>query len=182
MSLVQWMWLIALVALVSIWVIADARRGREEEKIISDALAERPTPRPARIQIRVRGRLTWVPAPPPPPPARLVKGDRMPSDLTPLPPTVQRPKAQSKSRRGEIVTVSGIRSNGIETHPAIITRCFGNGLVNVTLLPDGAMPLPLLNVELFDDAAQASLYLRAIEPAKPTVCWPQPKNDAGSLK
>lgn len=108
----------------------------------------------------------------------------LPEPARPAPPlpALRLKDARYAPRKGDTVLVSGVASNGISTHAAIVTRAYTGRLINVMLLPDGAMPLPLLNVELFADMAEASQYLASVSPATPTVAWPHYSTDTGSLK
>jgi hypothetical protein len=135
-------------------------------------------PRPGMILTRVKGRETWIPAPPPIPPARTVKGDRLPDDLQQRPQRRCAPPAQ----RGDTVMVKGMRSNGLDTHPAVITRLFTPDQANVTLLPDGALPLPMQSVRLFPSQAEAEAYLQSLNGASDIVAWQRSNTDTDSLK
>lgn len=108
----------------------------------------------------------------------------LPEPTRPAPPM---PAARLKDnphmpRKGDTVIVRGIKSNDIDTHPAIITRAYTGRLINLMLLPDGAPPLPLMNIELFRDKTEADRYLASVFPATPTVAWPHGATDTGSLK
>lgn len=100
--------------------------------------------------------------------------------MVPLP--VRKPGTSYTPRRGDTVMHRGIESNGVSIHPGIITRTFPGMLVNIMLLPDGAMPLPVMHVALFRDDLEAAEYLASVAPAKATAAWPTRTNDAESLK
>jgi hypothetical protein len=99
----------------------------------------------------------------------------------PMPPP--KPRPAYRACRGDFLLVRGITSNGTDEHTAIVTRAFAGNLVNVTLFPDGAMPLPLTAVTLFQNAQEAQEYLALAYPSTPLMAYPIPKRtDHTSLK
>lgn len=58
---------------------------------------------------------------------------------------------------GRIVHVTGPRaeSNGATVAPAIITRVWSDGMVNVTAFPDSSAPITLTSVNLYADEEAA---------------------------
>lgn len=64
--------------------------------------------------------------------------------------------------QGRTVIVAGIHSNGLDHHPAVITRAWGQGdtkqgaiAVNLTIFPDTAPPTHRTSVMLFETEKQA---------------------------
>lgn len=149
---------IALTVLVIVIVMKDVRKDRAapaDGGIVKQVLTDQP----------------WTPPTPtrpaPPMPSYRLKDDRY------------------APRKGDMVMVTGLSSNGIDTHSAIVTRAYTGRLINIVLLPDAAMPLPMTNVELFETKAAADYYLNSVrdEGARNVVAaWPHHSNDAGSLK
>jgi len=84
-----------------------------------------------------------------------------------------------KATLGRSVIVHNLLSNGAVDHPAVITRAFserlteeGPVLVNLTVFPDCASPLPRGSVQLFHTADAARRY--AFEHGQAVVAhWPE---------
>lgn len=84
-----------------------------------------------------------------------------------------------KPRICRIVIVKNFESNGVDEHPAIITRVWSLGTgpmnsdcINVTILPDCGAPACKTSVYLFANRAQADQYLKS-NPGGALVCfWP----------
>lgn len=68
-------------------------------------------------------------------------------DITPPAPRAPRPSI------GRFVHVIGpdAESNGAKVAPAVITRVWSEDMVNVTIFPDGAAPVPRTSVKLYAD-------------------------------
>lgn len=63
---------------------------------------------------------------------------------------------------GRIVTLKGFDSNGINEHPAIITRVWRDDLVNLTVFPDAAVPTSFTSVVLMEDRDAAEAHLQSL--------------------
>ncbi len=73
---------------------------------------------------------------------------------------------------GRIVITLNATGAGSQA-PAIITRVWGGGLINLQVLPDFAQPLCKTSVQLFADRAAAAAYLQTMVGHTPTVAfWP----------
>jgi hypothetical protein len=63
---------------------------------------------------------------------------------------------------GRIVHYRGDEFNGVSVHPAIVTRVWNDGLVNLTVFPDAHAPI-----------VRTSVYLLSKDDnAKNTAFWP----------
>lgn len=67
---------------------------------------------------------------------------------------------------GQIVMAVNIYSNGLNSHPAIITRVWrydeetAEGMVNMTLFPDAGSPSYHTSVPFFSDKGAADYHLK----------------------
>lgn len=77
---------------------------------------------------------------------------------------------------GRIVHVIGpdAESNGAAVAPAIITRVWSEDLVNATIFPDGAVPLPRTSIRLHvdEEAARQFAGTTARQAASNQAFWP----------
>ena len=71
----------------------------------------------------------------------------------PPPATVVPPPPAPRPSIGRFVHVIGpdAESNGAKVAPAVITRVWSEDMVNVTIFPDGAAPVPRTSVKLYAD-------------------------------
>lgn len=81
--------------------------------------------------------------------------------------------------QGRQVIILGVKSNGIEEQPAIITRAWstrdtreGPVMVNLTVFPDCGMPQLHSSVHLFETAEEAHAF-RGGQPGMKAAHWPQ---------
>lgn len=75
---------------------------------------------------------------------------------------------------GRIVHVLGIpaESNGSTVAPAVVTRVWSNDLLNVTVFPDAAAPVPATSVRLFDNENDARAASTEREYPQTVAFWP----------
>ncbi len=78
---------------------------------------------------------------------------------------------------GRIVILKGLPGNGTDEHPAVITRVWSEGagvggsdLVNLTVLPDGGVPVSATSVYLFQSRSEATDQLGNMGRA---AFWPE---------
>jgi hypothetical protein len=72
-----------------------------------------------------------------------------------------------------VLIVGGVAvSNGTDVAPAVITRVWNDGLLNVTAFPDGSnQPRTVTSVTLVHDEAAARKRFEE-HPSVPTAFWP----------
>ena len=76
---------------------------------------------------------------------------------------------------GRIVHLIGgvAKSNGTDVAPAIITRAWNDGLVNLTVFPDCGAPATASSVTLWADEQSAREWIaEAPEYRSTAACWP----------
>jgi hypothetical protein len=94
----------------------------------------------------------------------IIKRNAMPASYTHAP------------TKGETVIIRNVYSNGINEHPAIVTRKFTEKLINVMVMPDGGHPFPQIDVEFFQTKKEAIAHLATLLPGekeeKRVAYWP----------
>jgi len=79
-----------------------------------------------------------------------------------------------KPSLGRIVHVIGVQaaSNGADVAPAIITRVWNDGLINCTVFPDCAAPVPASSVSIVEDEAAARARSEGKDYIVTVAFWP----------
>jgi hypothetical protein len=76
---------------------------------------------------------------------------------------------------GRIVIVKGIRSNGTDEHPAIVTRVWSESCCNCTVFLDAQPPKPYCSIKLYKSREEADAALNNSSGTDVVAFWPERK-------